>query len=165
MPAAESSSDVAVTAVEVDPRQIVLSDPIDYVQLVVTATLASGQRIDATRMAHMTFSADIARITRSGTVQPQRDGQADLHVELGGQSVVIPVSVTGVGSSWRPDYLRDVAPVIARLGCNQGTCHGAAQGKNGFKLSLRGYDAIADFAPCWTTMLPAARIRPRPPTV
>ena len=30
------------------------------------------------------------------------------------------------------------------MGCNQGTCHGAAQGKNGFKLSLRGYDAIAD---------------------
>jgi hypothetical protein len=33
---------------------------------------------------------------------------------------------------------------LSRLGCNQGTCHGAAKGKNGFKLSLRGYDAIAD---------------------
>ena len=31
-----------------------------------------------------------------------------------------------------------------RLGCNSGTCHGSAQGKNGFKLSLRGYDPLFD---------------------
>ena len=33
---------------------------------------------------------------------------------------------------------------LSRLGCNAGTCHGSAQGKNGFKLSLRGYDPIFD---------------------
>ena len=43
-----------------------------------------------------------------------------------------------------PDFVRDVNPVLSRLGCNQGTCHGAASGKNGFKLSLRGYDPIFD---------------------
>ena len=37
-----------------------------------------------------------------------------------------------------------MAPVLSRLGCNAGTCHGSAQGKNGFKLSLRGYDPIFD---------------------
>ncbi len=42
------------------------------------------------------------------------------------------------------DFIRDVNPVLSRLGCNQGTCHGAAAGKNGFKLSLRGYDPIFD---------------------
>ncbi len=68
----------------------------------------------------------------------------NLQLEVGGQSVVVPVSVSGLGESFQPDYLRDVVPVMAKLGCNQGTCHGAAQGKNGFKLSLRGYDAIAD---------------------
>ncbi len=43
-----------------------------------------------------------------------------------------------------PDFIRDVNPVLARLGCNAGTCHGAQAGKNGFKLSLRGYDPIFD---------------------
>src|SRR5205807_6600523 len=38
----------------------------------------------------------------------------------------------------------DVNPILARLGCNSGTCHGSAKGKNGFKLSLRGYDPIFD---------------------
>ena len=35
-------------------------------------------------------------------------------------------------------------PTLSRMGCNAGTCHGAAEGKNGFKLSLRGYDPIFD---------------------
>ncbi|MCZ2342096.1 MAG: DUF1553 domain-containing protein [Bacteroidales bacterium] len=43
-----------------------------------------------------------------------------------------------------PDFIQDVAPILSRIGCNQGTCHGAASGKNGFKLSLRGYDPIFD---------------------
>ena len=42
------------------------------------------------------------------------------------------------------DFVHDVTPVLSRLGCNAGTCHGSAQGKNGFKLSLRGYDPIFD---------------------
>jgi hypothetical protein len=30
-------------------------------------------------------------------------------------------------------------------GCNAGACHGTPSGKNGFKLSLRGFDPAADF--------------------
>ena len=30
------------------------------------------------------------------------------------------------------------------MGCNAGTCHGSKDGKNGFKLSLRGYDPLYD---------------------
>ncbi len=43
-----------------------------------------------------------------------------------------------------PTSWRDVSPVLSRLGCNVGKCHGARLGKNGFKLSLRGYDPIFD---------------------
>jgi WD40 repeat protein len=43
-----------------------------------------------------------------------------------------------------PDFVHDVMPLLARLGCNAGTCHGAQAGKNGFKLSLRGYDPLFD---------------------
>ncbi|HUG90005.1 MAG TPA: DUF1549 domain-containing protein [Planctomycetaceae bacterium] len=43
-----------------------------------------------------------------------------------------------------PDFIRDVNPILSRVGCNAGTCHGSADGRNGFKLSLRGYDAIFD---------------------
>ena len=42
-------------------------------------------------------------------------------------------------------FLRDVAPILNKTGCTAGACHGAAKGKNGFKLSLRGYDPQFDY--------------------
>src|SRR5580698_7268589 len=42
-------------------------------------------------------------------------------------------------------FLRDVAPILNKTGCTSGPCHGAAKGKNGFKLSLRGYDPQFDY--------------------
>ena len=50
----ELADDAQIASLAVDPERIVLSDCFDYVQLVVTATLASGQRVDVTRMAHGT---------------------------------------------------------------------------------------------------------------
>ncbi|CAN5162949.1 DUF1549 domain-containing protein [soil metagenome] len=38
-----------------------------------------------------------------------------------------------------------VMAVLSRAGCNSGACHGNLNGKNGFKLSLRGQDPAADF--------------------
>ncbi len=45
----------------------------------------------------------------------------------------------------RVTFLRDVAPILNKSGCTSGPCHGAAKGKNGFKLSLRGYDPQFDY--------------------
>lgn len=44
-----------------------------------------------------------------------------------------------------PSFRRDVMPVLFRAGCNAGTCHGSARGKDGFMLSLFGYDAGGDY--------------------
>lgn len=42
-------------------------------------------------------------------------------------------------------FRSDVMPVFFRAGCNAGGCHGAASGKDGFQLSLFGYDAAGDY--------------------
>ena len=42
-------------------------------------------------------------------------------------------------------FRNHVIPVLTKLGCNSGACHGAAAGKNGFKLTLRGYDPEVDY--------------------
>jgi hypothetical protein len=44
-----------------------------------------------------------------------------------------------------PSFRRDVMPVLFRAGCNAGTCHGSARGKDGFMLSLFGYDPKGDY--------------------
>ncbi|HMZ22790.1 MAG TPA: DUF1549 domain-containing protein, partial [Blastocatellia bacterium] len=51
--------------------------------------------------------------------------------------------VTAPAGGW--SFRNHVIPVLTRLGCNSGACHGAAAGKGGFKLTLRGYDPEADF--------------------
>jgi len=55
------------------------------------------------------------------------------------------VSLTAFGAEPHVTFLRDVAPILNKVGCTSGTCHGAAKGKNGFKLSLRGYDPRFDY--------------------
>src|SRR5271156_135712 len=42
------------------------------------------------------------------------------------------------------DFRTDVIAALSRGGCNQGACHGSPQGKNGFRLSLRGFDPDVD---------------------
>ncbi len=42
-------------------------------------------------------------------------------------------------------FTNHVIPVLTKMGCNSGACHGAAAGKNGFSLTLRGYDPVADY--------------------
>jgi hypothetical protein len=45
-----------------------------------------------------------------------------------------------------PRFSRHVVPLLSRLGCNAGTCHGKVKGENGFRLSLFGVDPAADHA-------------------
>ena len=59
-------------------------------------------------------------------------------------AVAISLS-TSVLSYGATNFLRDVAPILNKTGCTSGPCHGSAKGKNGFKLSLRGYDPEFDY--------------------
>lgn len=71
-------------------------------------------------------------------------------------SFMCPVLLTviaGIGSPARAgeieapvSFRREVVPLLTRLGCNAGACHGTPSGKNGFRLSLRGYDPAFDYA-------------------
>ena len=61
-----------------------------------------------------------------------------------------------------PSFRQEVEPVLTRLGCNQGACHGKLAGQNGFKLSLRGYAPELDYA--WITRdVLGRRINPADP--
>ena len=44
-----------------------------------------------------------------------------------------------------PLFSRHVVAAFSRAGCNGGTCHGAVQGQNGFRLSLFGAKAEQDY--------------------
>jgi WD40 repeat protein len=133
-----------LAALEVHPKEIKFGRRFEYAQIVVSAKLETGETFDVTRMVDTKITADVADVSTAGLVQPKVDGEAKIVVSLGGQTASATVAVAGMKDEYVADFIRDVNPVISRVGCNQGTCHGGQKGKNGFKLSLRGYDAIED---------------------
>ena len=142
-----------IVSLEVEPADIVLAGPFASTQLLVTGRLADGRRIDLTRSVSFSKDGDadvmsLVSIGPGGLLRPLADGVARLRVVNGAgpeaMTAVAAVRVGGAGHVPPVDFIRDVNPVLTKMGCNQGTCHGAAKGKTGFKLSLRGYDPVFD---------------------
>jgi hypothetical protein len=128
---------------EVAPTAIELKTPFEYRQLLLTGVLENGDRVDVTRLAKITGPA-VVKINERGLVRPVADGKGELKYTFDGKSGVIPVKISGQTAPYEVSFVRDVMPTLSRMGCNLGTCHGSAQGKNGFQLSLRGYDPVFD---------------------
>jgi hypothetical protein len=59
--------------------------------------------------------------------------------------LLLSISVAAYGAETKVSFVKDVMPILNKVGCTSGTCHGSAKGKNGFKLSLRGYDPESDY--------------------
>ncbi len=157
-----------VTKVLISPSQIELDSPYAYTQLVVTAVMSDDSTRDITRNADITIPS-WATITPRGVLRAAGNGQGDVTISYGGIASKINMIARGItpekadaANHGSVDFIRDVGPILSRLGCNQGTCHGAQKGKNGFKLSLRGYDPVYDLR-ALTDDLAARRINPASP--
>jgi len=88
---------------------------------------------------------NIARVSKDGRVTPLSDGVTRLIATLGDAEATAIVTVRGTARPAIQRFREDVMPVLTKAGCNQGSCHGAAAGKNGFRLSLRGYAPERDY--------------------
>jgi hypothetical protein len=133
-----------VARLEVNPAQLTLTGKYESAQVIVTARLASGEVADVTRIATYRIDGGSVEIGASGLVKPLKNGASTLKVTLGNHTADVPVSVVEVRDAQPVDFIRDVNPVMTKAGCNAGACHGAKDGKYGFKLSLRGYDPLFD---------------------
>src|SRR6185436_5181680 len=80
-----------------------------------------------------------------GIVTPLADGRTDLQVKYGGKQITLPVAVVQAKVERPISFNLDVMPVFMKAGCNAGSCHGSSRGKDGFHLSLFGYDPDGDY--------------------
>jgi WD40 repeat protein len=128
---------------QVQPERVDLEGFWDTVQIVVTAEYADGQLFDVTRLVNFAASEKAVHVDSTGLTRAYSLGSDLLKISFQGETVNVPVMVMP-SKQQQTDFVRDVNPVLSRLGCNSGTCHGGQQGKNGFQLSLRGYDPQGD---------------------
>ncbi len=133
----------AVVELKVEPASLTLTNPRDGRRFVVRGKTAAGDWLDVTRGATLKLNGDAARLV-DGFVEPVKDGKVELVIAVGNQQAQLPVTVTGQAQPPAVSFVRDVMPVLGKTGCNAGTCHGGQKGRNGFKLSLRGYDPAYD---------------------
>jgi Protein of unknown function (DUF1549)/Protein of unknown function (DUF1553) len=133
-----------LASLAVFPSEISLTTARDRQSLVVQATFTDGITRDVTKSATLTL-ADPKPVRREGAVfYPAADGATSLTVGFGGQTVAVPVKVAQASVSPPMSFRLDVMPVFMRSGCNTGSCHGAARGKDGFRISLFGFDPEGD---------------------
>ena len=127
-----------------EPEKLVLEDGRDERKFIVWGVTKEGEKFDLSAQAMFWEESPVIDISKDGLVRATAPGDANIKVTAGGIEASVPVKV--MDSAVPPvRFVRDVTPMMARVGCNAGTCHGSAKGKNGFKLSLRGYDPDFDY--------------------
>jgi len=152
-PAAEATDAAAspsqVTRLDVYPPTVHLSTARDRQTVIAVATLADGTTRDVTEEAKFAPADDRFAKVAIGedgdrTFRPAADGATAVTVTYEGHTVELPLSVVDADVEPPVGFRNDVMPIFARAGCNMGSCHGAARGKDGFRLSLFGFDPAGD---------------------
>ncbi|MEM1450704.1 MAG: DUF1549 and DUF1553 domain-containing protein [Planctomycetota bacterium] len=141
----EGAKSAVITSVDVHPARVDLSSPYASVQLLLFGRTEDGKVLDVTRDAELTGAGTHVTVDERGLVRPVEPGRGTLRFRIDDVEVEVPYSVDDLAQAPPPTFAGDVMPILSRASCNSGSCHGSAQGKNGFQLSLRGYDPVADF--------------------
>lgn len=133
------------TAVTVDPPTLTLQGPGATWLLLVTGETPDKAQIDLTHDARFACANPrIASVSESGVVLGRTDGTTQITIEAAGKTLTVAVTVRDTAKLRLPHFENDVTPILSRHGCNSSGCHGKAEGQNGFRLSVFGFDPAFD---------------------
>ena len=135
----------APVGIEVYPPRVQLDSSRDRQRVIVQAIYADGRTENVTAAADIRATNEKLVSIKAGMVSPVADGEAKIVVKHAAHTAEIPLAVVSASSAPPLSFRLDVMPVFARAGCNMGSCHGAARGKDGFRLSLFGFDPAGDY--------------------
>ncbi|MBC8354352.1 MAG: DUF1553 domain-containing protein [Planctomycetes bacterium] len=133
----------AAEAVRVEPAQVHLH-PSGTQQLLLSQI---GEReVDRTTSAqYVSADSKVAVVSEDGLIRALTAGTTNIEVRVGGNIERVQVVVAPDDVEPPIRFATDVVPVLTKLGCNSGGCHGKATGQNGFKLSLLGFEPSFDY--------------------
>ncbi len=133
-----AADDAAFVAV---PETIALDYAGAFHGVVVEQFVGGKYTGDVTsRVSFASSDPAVATVDAAGGVRAVANGETTITGTIDGRTVTAAVRVSGADLPVERSFRNHVQPVLYKMGCNTGACHGAAAGKSGFKLSLRGYD-------------------------
>jgi hypothetical protein len=128
------------------PNAITLTGPRDVRQVVVTGKYADGAVRDLTSVVEASVDQpSLLNIGEGLFLRANKNGEGTLTLKAGGKAIQVKVVAQNQEAAKPVSFRHDVIAAFNVGGCNMGACHGTPSGKNGFKLSLRGFDPGADF--------------------
>ncbi|QDU79379.1 hypothetical protein Pla110_10870 [Polystyrenella longa] len=135
---------VAPSEIKIFPPNVALTTSRDRQSIVVQAVYPDGITRDVTQDVKWTLAnTEIAKF-ENNTLYPQADGETQLSAEYSGLTVAVPIKIEKAKEDRAISFKLDIMSVFMKGGCNTGSCHGAARGKDGFRLSLFGFDPNGD---------------------
>lgn len=141
---AETVLSIAARSGEFKP--ILLKGKTSAQQLVVTAKQGAKLGDVTDQVKYTVKPGGLVMCHASGLVKPIKNGKGIITVQLkGAKDVTIPFEVTDMEKTSPADFANEVIPVLTRSSCNSGACHGKKGGRDGFRLSLLGYEPEKDF--------------------
>ena len=133
-----------VRSMAVYPDKITLETARDFQSFVAIATFDDDVTQDVTPKAKIALADPSLARMDGARLFPLKDGSTTLTVQWHDQTVTVPVEVKAATTDRPVSFNLDVMPVFMRDNCNTGSCHGAARGQDGFRLSLFGFDPKGD---------------------
>ena len=128
------------------PAETTLAGPQASQRLILLAQMDERFVSDVTSQGEFTSSNPaVATVDAGAVVRPAADGEATITASQNGKQATARVKVSRIKEDSPWSFRNHVIPMMTKIGCNSGACHGALAGKGGMKLSLRGYDPDADY--------------------
>jgi hypothetical protein len=127
------------------PSDISLYNARDRQTITVQALFADGVTRDVTAEATITVTDKNLIKLEGTTLAPTADGETTVSVAFGGKTLSLPAVVKDSAVTPELSFKLDIMPIFMKTNCNTGSCHGAASGRDGFRLSLFGFDHVGDY--------------------
>jgi len=152
-PALTELENSKIKAFRVFPESVLLDSKTSTQNLVAQVELTNGLTVDVTgqvqlktiKVGSQKDNTQKELILISGAkIGALADGKTAVQATYGKHHLTIPVEVKNSAMVRPTSFQQDVIPVLTKTGCNKGSCHGAARGKDGFLLSLFGFDPKKD---------------------
>ncbi len=131
--------------IEVKPATVVLVGPEATQQILVHDKSPLIEQQDLTH--HVRYEVahpQVVRVNATGLIEAVGEGKTEILVLGKGPVGKIGVEVRGIKVAAPVSFDQQIVPLLTKATCNSGGCHGKAEGQNGFKLSVFGFDTLGD---------------------
>lgn len=135
-----------LVSLSVFPENVALISAGACQQLAITGNYSDGSVQDLTHSADLRAAPAGHIKAHAGILHSLADGTTTVTAFKDGVEASLKVRVEHAKTAEPVGFRNDVMAVFSKAGCNAGTCHGNFNGKNGFRLSLRGEDPDFDLA-------------------